>query len=171
MWRWQLGCKELKNEWVGGSEGFQGIRQRVGRERYSQGQERGWGNPFFFLSYSDLSPIMSLSCFKALNYPFYFIRPKVIWPIRSCLIRFLPASPACIFVLSAPAAVLFPPQVFCTSCFLWLEKPPLPLSLANSCTLQISMFKKKKKKVPQRPLLRTAFNLYSKLRHLSWYLA
>lgn len=33
------GCKELKNERVGESEGFQSIRQRVGRERREGLQE------------------------------------------------------------------------------------------------------------------------------------
>lgn len=78
------------------------------------------------------------------------IRPKVIWPIRPCLIRFLPASPACFFVLSAPAAMLVPPQVLCTCCFLWPEKL-LPLSLANSFTLQISILKKKKRCTAETP--------------------
>lgn len=153
------GCKELKNEWVGESEGFQGIRQRVGRERREglQGEQQVRRESYFFFSYNDLSPIMSLPCFKSFNFLFYIIRPKIIWLTRPCLIRFLSASAAWIFILCSscsvgstpgPLHMLFP-----------LEKnPPLPF----------------KKYIPQRhtptPLC-TAFNLYKKLRHVSWYLA
>lgn len=73
-----------------------------------------------------------------------------------CLIRLLPASPACLSVLSAPAAVLLPPQVLCTCSFLQLENL---LTLLTWLTLSPFRFQCKKKNVPQRPPLLTAPHL------------
>lgn len=86
---------------------FNAFGRRVGRGEGEQGAPRGVVirvGSLFFLSYNDSSSIMSCLVLKPQFPLLYYDNAQVTWSIGLCLIKFLPTSAACIFVLSVSVA-------------------------------------------------------------------
>lgn len=155
-----------RNEWEA-VKAFKASGSRVGRERVkvlTGAIVIGMESFFFFHKMTQIPSGHTL--FQSLNFPCYIIMKfKSNTAQRPCLIKLLPTSAACIFVLSSPSAVLVLPQVLHTCCFFWLENVLALIACLTllSCRFQCKiMYHRDPFSSYCPPPL-----LYSKLRHLS----
>lgn len=116
------------------------------------------GGILFFHKMTQVTPVLKPQ-FSLL----YYNEVQSYMAQNPCLIKFLPTSAACIFVLSSPLAVLVPPRVLCTCCFFLLENV-----LTLLAWLTLSPFRFQCKITYHRDPLSSYCPpplLYSKLRH------